>query len=204
MSGINSIVKHLNDKWKGNALSDSRFPGVKTHGVAIQIPVNSDSGLTYDICELQQDGTVEASGLSYETIDGSVMTYHRILSTYRKQESGRDTDSFGDETQPLSHFFNMSMLVFMNRKQTKLTTDQMDLLLMASMENEVAQEDLPDGYLNISFTHTGSEYNSQYLYEREFNLKNYSSEPDIVLFEFKYTIECSYSQNCGKVLCCPT
>lgn len=205
MSGINSIVKHLNDNWKEKAFADARFSGVSLHGLATQILVNSnDSPMVYNVCEIAEDGTVNASGISYESINGSLRAYHRILGTSRKTDSGRDAESFGNEMQPMSQSFIMSMLVFVNRKMVRLSADQMDLLLMASMLSEIDPSDLPDGYGSVSFTQTGSEYNSQYLFEREFNLKNYNLEPDIVLFEFKYTIECSYLSNCIKVLCCPT
>lgn len=204
MSGINSIVKHLNDNWKAKAFSDSRFSGVILHGLASQIPVNSENGLYYNVCEVAENGDVDASGITYETIDGALKAYHRILGTSRKTDSGRDAESFGNDMQPMSQSFNMSMLVFVNRKLAKLSSDQIDLMLMVSMLTEVDPSDLPAGYSSISFLHNGSEYNSQYLFEREFNIKNFTLEPDIVLFEFKYNIECNYASNCIKAICCPT
>lgn len=204
MKSLNDIVAHLNGTWLNNAFSDSRFRGVSLHGIGSQIPVNGNDGLTYTIAIFDNKGKVVTDFAGWNETGGSVQLYHRVLGSSRKTDSSRGSDTWGHEMQPLSRTMEMTCLVFFDKKQVRLDADEMELLLMSTMPNEMTTEQIGSGYGSVQFLHGGSLFNSQYLFKREFNIDNYTMEPEIVLFEFKYTIECSYQADCVKVLCCPT
>lgn len=195
MRKVADIVDYLDSFWKDNAFSDSRFHGITQMGLCIQVPKNSDP----QTISVVQD-KIKGEYANYESIKGSIQSYHRIMSSARRAESKNDADSFGDELQPQSRSIAMSMLMFADKK-IGISADQLELILMASMPTKAP---VTTGYQSINFLHTGSEFNQRYLMEREYGIKDFTLEPDVVLIEFKYTIECVYASNCIKTLCCPT
>jgi hypothetical protein len=197
---LNSIVKFINDSW-AESLASTKFAGIKMMGVTSQIPVLNDEGLeTYRIAEFDERGqVVNDSAAMNESY--SCLIYHRLWNT----NNTLNKDSFGDDEGQKRTFY-MSVFVYVNKSQLGIEASDMEMILTSYMPQSIGSDLLTGKFAGVSscnITPTGSDFNQSNLFAREFNKKNYTMEPRIVLFELKYLIECTYSRNCINVLCCP-
>jgi len=200
MSKIASLVKYLNDYWSENALVDARFKGASLLGIAVQTPRKYDG----DVSDVQlsitgDEGEVIVDSVAYDSVN-PLMIYHRIMgSTYLLNQ--RDSGFGGNISY--TRKLDMSAMVYIDKSRIKLAAEDMDLLLHIKFPQQIAGASLPDGFATCHFTPIGTEFNQVYLLDRELKIKDYSMGPEVVLFELKYSIECSYQLDCIKVLCCP-
>lgn len=200
MRGLATIVKYINDTIAENALVNARFSGHKLVGLTSQIPVTNSENETSDvkIAAFSERGEVIEDSVNYESVN-SVLIYHRLFNTSNTPD---DKDSFG-HNQAQRRTFYLSMFVYVNKKKTEVEASDMELLLMMKMPQSLDTASLPDGHKSCFITTTGADFNQVGIWERELKKKNFTLEPEVVLFELKYQIECTYSRECINVLCCP-
>jgi hypothetical protein len=194
---LNKIVDRINSHWKADAFKSALFRDAELIGLCSQIPINDGDNVVFDIIEHASHGGAKRFDL--HNVESSVSIYHRLMSVSRNSS----VSGFGDDINSPVVSYNMSALVFVNQQKTNLFAHQIEMLLNQKLLQQFGFSDLPEGYESINVISEGSEFNQRYLFEREFNLKHFTMEPRIVLFEFKYQLECTVNNDCIKSICCP-
>lgn len=200
MSRVSDIVKYLNDTWKENALSRERFSPCQMYGIATQTPRNYDGSEITDsvLSVIAPDGSVEADSLAYDPAY-AVQVYHRLWSSQMFPDM-RD-EGFGHKIE-YSRRLAMSALIYMDKKRVNMNSEDMELVLLMSFPTSIPKSQLPAGFASVQFFPLGGDFNQVNLLLREFNLKDYTLGPEVVLLELKYQIECTYQKDCINTLCC--
>lgn len=188
MAKENKIVDIINASVKA-ALADKRFSGSEYAGIT-QIIQNGDGG--------NMPCTVDNNGeCTWIDVDDTkpVQVYHRMNGSSFSLD---DKEQFGNNLIR-NQVSSMSLFVVAQRNKIKLPVEDLLTLVTSGMPTGV-----PDRKsLNLNsckITVQSADVNAQGILKRE--QPNKILDPQVIMFELKYQIECSYGKDCINTLCC--
>lgn len=199
MNLVSNTVKFINDSLLEGSFSAARFSGSELYGIATQVPRTGNDGVDQVMTLLNEKGETVKDNLFYEA-QSPLQIYHRLWASAIVPDL--KDDGFGDGIS-LKRILQLSMVVFASKKMVQLSAEELELIIYLQMPASLPKAQLPLGIESCFITPTGSDFNQTNLLGREFKLLNNTLEPETVLFELKYTIECKASKNCINALCCP-
>lgn len=199
MSLTADLIKFINDSLKETSFSAPRFSGSEFYGIATAVPRVDENGVDTVVTLINEKGETVKDNLMFEKNGAPLQIYHRLSSSNYTPDP---KESWGND-EGNKRTIQLSMLIFYKRESIQLSPEDMDLVIYSGLPSSVDRTNLPTGVESCSIIPNGCDFNQTNLLNREFKLNNYTLEPEAVLFEFKYSLECKYSKNCIQILCCP-
>lgn len=178
---LRSLIEKINAAFQGV------IPGIKTFGLAQSIVRK-----TREEEEEKLPGVVDLNGeVEYVGIDDvdPIRLYHRVsgISTGRSTRQG-----VGDSLSDIMNTYQMSMIVFVNNKRTKLFPEEVFLFLQSNIPDAVKS----DPYKLIFIRTTNVILNSQLVFLAEYSGSKFSLPPEMSLFQINYLIESTFKKDC--------
>jgi len=117
----------------------------------------------------------------------ALQSYHRLGDVAVTYSSG-----YGDQ-QNTVNTFQVSMLVFNNKKQTKLNTDEIAMIVQSVLGNKKIN--------SVRILPTRIILNSQQIFTTEYRGVPYPFDEDFSLMQINYTVEVTFKSGCFDL--CP-
>jgi len=155
-----------------------KIKGAKAYEIAV--PVNRDGK------------TLPAVGETYVGVDSTfpLQVYHKITGI---ANAVIIANTYGDSRGDQSNTFQMQMIVFNNKKLTKLNDWDVTLLLQANTPRRVDS----DIFKAVTITYTNADLNSIAVYGREYGTGSpYPLGFDKSLIQINYTVQAVYRPGC--------
>lgn len=190
MARLDPIVAVINEALRTTVFKDKRFLKPAMFGIAEPTP--NKVGETYESLPgiIRDDGEIT---MVYPDDKNIIQVYHKVNSL----TESADRSQYGNGNSNMIRTASMSMIIFGNRKVIKRRKDDLELFISASIPSKLSKADLiVMGLKDCSITHTSSDFNSLFIYTREYNTKKYYLKPSHLFFEMKYTIECKFNKAC--------
>lgn len=190
MAKENQIVGVINAAIK-SVLTDARFNGAQYGGITTLL--NKEENPMP--CEIDNDGRC-----NWISIDNSkpIQLYHRNNGG---QFSIDPTKQFGDGGTRKQNT-SMSLFVIANRTKIKMPVEDILVIIASGFPSQPTKEkrhELTIQDCNISIQ--SFDLNTLAIFKREqSNQKTF--DPQIIMFELKYLIECGFSNSCINTICC--
>lgn len=155
------------------------------------IPV--DSRDTYGIVTMSRRGDqiIPSIDGKYIGIDDTypMRVYHKINGMTSQLRAG---SGYGDSVGDQVNTYQMSMIVFNDKKRTKLSSDQMVLMLQVNTPRRVASE----LFKSIRITYTNAILNDVQVFAQEYGSTDYRLKDGQSLIQINYTVEATYKEGC--------
>ena len=190
---IDAIVTIINDSLKTVTLVDARFKQPSLKGIAVLIPKDVTGNIP---CICNNNGEGEYVG--FDDIH-SIRLYH-------KNNGSKTSFEVKDQSGPIDKYFttkyDMSLMVMAKRTVVQMSAEQLDVLISTGIlsPTKIKREDFK--LKSCSVKPVATNYNTALILGQEYKGQNISFEPNMILFEIKYTIECTYNKDCIKTICC--
>lgn len=171
MRSIHDIVKAINEAIP--------IEGASLFGIAQ--PANRDGQII----------PADMATNQYVGIDDTfpVRVYHKnnAMTSTLRQGSG-----FGDGTGDQVNVYQMSMIVFNNRRLTKIQPDSLVLLMQVNTPRSVESE----YFKSIRITYVNANLNSSQIWSQEYGTTLYRLGLEQDLIQINYTVEATFRQGC--------
>jgi hypothetical protein len=176
---VDSINVHLSELF-------SRWPDTKLYGLAELVVRRRGTEAELWPCVLNNDGEGQ-----YVGIDDifSVSLYHKLNGVTSQV---RSVSAYGDSTGNIVNTYQMSLVVFLDRKRTDLTAGDVLIYIQANYPNRIVSESFKNNIIRF----TGAVLNSRAVFEREYQGANFLLPPEKSVFEITYSIESIFSKDC--------
>ena len=186
---VEGIVQVINDSLRTKTLTDPRFKKPSLKGIAVSLP--KDGGNIPCVCDNNGGGDY----VGFADVH-SIQLYHKNNGS---KTSFDNKDQAGPTNKYYTEKYDMSMMVMGSRKVLKLCAEQLALLINTGFPS-INKEDFK--LKSCSVKPVATNYNTALILQQEYKGQNISFEPDMILFEIKYTIECTFNKDCIKTICC--
>jgi hypothetical protein len=190
MAKENQIADIINASVKA-VLKDARFVGAQYSGITVLLP----EGNIIQPCTTDDSGDAKIVGINNTH---PLQAYHRNNGS---SFSIAPDKQFGDGVTR-NQITSMSLFVIAQRSRIKMTPEDLLLLVASGIPGELTQaqrETLKLKGCTISLQSV--DVNAQNIFKREYQIQK-PLDPQVIMFELKYQIECSFSNACINTLCC--
>lgn len=197
MPKIKPIVNAINEHLKSVALADACFTGTKFSGITEAINKRSTDMAETVPCETTNDG----EGFPIYPDDSfPLQIYHKILGSVIRVNPNLQ---YGRTEDVLTRTVSLSMVAISQRAKTKLSAEELDLLLLYGMPYGLDKQSIKNLNLkSCNINVLGTDFDSQAIYSREWPSAGKPLSPDLVILEIKYQIGCTFNRKCINPLCC--
>lgn len=151
----------------------------KTHGIG-QTVLRGDDKLPAIV---KQNGEAEYVGIDDRF---SVRVYHKLNSVNIRRTAGYGTSI------PIVNSYSLSMIIFSNRKLSKLFSDELLTLIQSQVPDSLGLKP----YAQIVIALNSANLNDLQVYNQEYATKDYRLGPQNNLFQLNYTVEASFTKGC--------
>lgn len=162
------------------------IPRIKVFGLAQS--VIRTVGVETEFLPAIVSRTGEMTYVGIDDVD-AVRIYHRNsgVTTTRSTRPGT-----GDRFSDIINTYQMSMIVYIDHKLSKLYPEELFLFIQANMLDEIKSEP----YKRILIKTTNVILNSQLVFAAEYAGANFKLPAEKSLFQVNYTIETTFSKEC--------
>lgn len=190
MPKTGQIIQYTNDELKKNAFSDQRFNGSKFHGLSVLIKRKNVT----EPCIFTQNGGAEYCGKDDRA---PLVIYHRSIGAAYKTDS---TKGFGDEVLQI-RAVKVSLILTALRKKIRMSAEELEMHVSKFLPEGIPKLMISEfGIKRCSIYKIACDYNTPALHQREYSQPY--SDPDLIIIELQYGIECAYENKCINTLCC--
>lgn len=127
---------------------------------------------------------------------GSIQVYHKLLGITSQILPG---NGYGDSTGDQANTYTLSMIVFHNRKLTKIKDDQLVLIMQANTPRKVRSE----FFKAINVTYATANLDGPKIYAQEYGSgEKYPLGPEQNLIQINYSVRAVYKEGCYKEILC--
>lgn len=171
MPSIRKIVDEL------NVIVAGVFSGAKTYNIAYPA--------------LRDQDILPAVGEKYVGIDDTfpMQVYHKLNTLVSSLQPVR---AYGDSRGAQVNAWGMSMIIFNNGKRTKLTSDEIVLLIQSNIPQSIES----DYYQYVNLTFQGANLNDQQVFAQEYRSEKYRLLSNQNLIQVNYTLETVFKKGC--------
>lgn len=161
--------------------------GIKVYGIAE--PIARTKGTEVEIFPgvINNDG--EITEVSPDDLQ-SVIVYHKANALGTKLSTA--IKGTGDRPNPFVNAYNLSMIVYMDRKKTKMRPEELFLFIQANLPFKIELEP----YIQVQVIVNTVILNSQAVYDSEYKGTPNPLPANHSLMQINYTIESTFHQNC--------
>lgn len=184
---LRSFLKKINENIEGI------LPETKVFGLAQSIVRSAGEGTETLPGVVAKDGEIEYVGIDDVN---AIRIYHKINTLTSSRIATKE--GYGDELNDVVNLYQMSMIVWIDHKRTKLHPEDLFLFLQAN---------IPDGikaspYKRVLISVTSVNFNSRAVFTAEYAGVDFRLPENKSLFQLNYNIESTFAKNC--FVKCPT
>lgn len=138
-------------------------------------------------------GVVDIKGeVTYVGIDDTdpVRLYHKnagVVTAFSGAQKG-----YGDNFNDIVNTYQMALIVFVNKKRTKLYPEELFLFLQSNLLDEIKVEP----YKRVLIRTTNVILNSQQVFKAEYAGPEFRLPEHLSLFQINYVIESTFEKEC--------
>lgn len=193
---LRKIIDLINKSIADNALADQRFASKKINGIAITY--ESDGGQGFG--PYHSPGVLdEANWVGFDDVH-SVQIYHKNNGANGRIDPNKQT---GNENNIITKTYNMSMIVMAIINRVQLSAEELDNLILSGIPSVLDNQTLKDFNLKgCSINYVATNYNARDIIMREYKGQNITVSTERIVFELKYTVECTFDKTCIQLICC--
>lgn len=161
--------------------------GIKVYGLAESIARKTGTVTEVFPGVIDNDGEIKYVGIDDLN---SVIIYHKANALgVRNSTQNR---GFGDDLNALINAYSLSMIVYMDRKKTKLSADQLFLYIQSNIPSEIKMSPYKQILIQISTVIL----NSQAVFDSEYKGSENPLPANHSLMQINYTIESTLQKRC--------
>lgn len=178
---LRDTINEINKKFSG------LIDGITTFGLTQLVRRTSGSIEERLPCEIGLDGECKYVGI--DDLD-KVRIYHRNISITTARTA--TNSGYGDKLSRIVNTYQMSMVVYMDHKRTKLFPEELFLFLQANFPDALKSE--PYDLIIVRIANVI--LNSQQIFQAEYPGTDFKLPPEKSLFQINYTIETTHKKEC--------
>lgn len=140
--------------------------------------------------------SIDGKYVGLTDVAGSIQVYHKLLNITSQIVPG---NGYGDSTGDQSNVYGLSMIVYHNRKLTKMKDDQLVLIMQANTPRKVRSE----FFKSIGVTYATANLDGPKIYAQEYGSgEKYPLGPDQNLIQINYSVRAIYKEGCFQEVLC--
>lgn len=189
---LKNIVAYINDALC-TALSDGRYDKSVFNGIAITMPRPQGDNTT-DLFPVYTDDKGEGQYVGYDDAF-SLQVYHKNNGVIYTQP---EEEQFGNNNKVQKGVAQMSMIITGFRRALKMSPEEMTEAVLKSLPSLMDKANLTANQLmSVKINPASADFNTMAVFGREYKVKSLKAlQPDIMMVELKYKIECIFDTRC--------
>lgn len=190
---LNEIINYINENIKTNVFQKDGLHNSLLLGVAESVARSNTTNDTVPIIFNDKELLVEL------TDKYNVILFHKI----NRSQIQITKDNYGSENNSLLKSYNVSLIVFFDRKKINLCKEDFELLVSAYLPSNITQQLIKN--LNIQNCYIEplqTDYNGYALLQREYKTSQFNLKPTHTMFEVQYKIDLKFNKNCLNKCSC--
>ncbi len=194
MNNLSEIVKLINAALLTLAFNTESRQKSALYGISKTLPYKQKADTTYELIPTLLDLDGDGKKLIPDD-NNSIQIYHKINST----ASIPDKVQYGNTNDKIIRTTQMSMIVWAQSNKINMFDNELDQLMLSVFPNKIAKDKLNEMKLtDCTINYNSTDFNSMAIFMREYATKQYYLNPQHLLFEVKYSIECRLNKSCIK------
>jgi hypothetical protein len=197
MAFRDTIVKFINDSLKAGSLNNKKLQPAAYHGLASVVARPIDNG------QLQLLPAIDEGNGNYKPVEPNdkynLVMYHKPLGnsySFNKQSSYGD----GFEIKSTSE---MALIVWVDGKKTKLTTEHFEAMLVAGFPQKLTEDARKSIEVkSCLITPLATNMDKLQVFRQEYQGGKYFLKPEHIFFQLRYRVEMAFNQHCLNTCGC--